>query len=89
MQAGQNILITGIGGGVALQALAFCAAAGAVPFVTSSSDRKLATAKELGASAGVNYKSDGWEKELKALLPRGRPYLDAVIDGAGGDVAGE
>lgn len=89
VQAGQNILITGIGGGVALQALAFCAAAGAVVFVTSSSDRKLTTAKELGASAGVNYKKDGWDKELKGLLPRSRPYLDAVIDGAGGDIASE
>lgn len=89
VQAGQNILITGIGGGVALQALAFCAAAGAVVFVTSGSDRKLAAAKELGASAGVIYKKAAWDKELKGLLPRSRPYLDAVIDGAGGDIAGE
>lgn len=89
VQAGQNVLITGIGGGVALQALAFCAAAGAIVFVTSGSEQKLKAAKELGASAGVSYKSDKWEKELKGLLPSNRPYLDAVIDGAGGDIVGE
>lgn len=89
VKAGQNILITGIGGGVALQALAFCCAAGAMVFVTSGSERKLAAAKELGASAGVSYKSEQWDKELKRLLPRNRPYLDAVIDGAGGDIVGK
>lgn len=89
VQAGQNVLITGIGGGVALMALAFCCAKGAVVFVTSGSGDKLVAAKELGASAGVSYKSTAWEKDLKGLLPRSRPYLDVVIDGAGGDVAGE
>ncbi|KAH8145035.1 uncharacterized protein LAJ45_10946 [Morchella importuna] len=87
VQAGQNVLITGIGGGVALMALAFCCAKGAVVFVTSGSGDKLVAAKELGASAGVSYKSTAWEKDLKGLLPRSRPYLDVVIDGAGGDVA--
>lgn len=88
MKAGQNVLITGIGGGVALQALSFCAAAGAVVFVTSGSEGKIRAAKELGASAGVCYRGE-WERELRSLLPRGRPWLDAVIDGAGGDIVGE
>ena len=83
---GQNVLVTGIGGGVALHSMQFAAARGATVFVTSSSPEKLRKAKELGASAGVNYKDSDWERQLAKLLPKNRPYLDAVIDGAGGDI---
>ncbi|KAF2154374.1 NAD(P)-binding protein [Myriangium duriaei CBS 260.36] len=83
---GRNILITGIGGGVALMALEFAAAAGANVYVTSGSEEKLKKAKELGAKGGVSYKEKGWEKKLLALLPKERPLVDAIIDGAGGDV---
>jgi NADPH:quinone reductase-like Zn-dependent oxidoreductase len=38
VEEGQNVLITGIGGGVALLALQFCVAAGASSFLSSSSD---------------------------------------------------
>ncbi|KAJ4294764.1 Zinc-type alcohol dehydrogenase-like protein YogA [Collariella sp. IMI 366227] len=31
----------------------------------------------------------GWEKELTGMLPKDRPYLDAVVDGAGGEVVGK
>ncbi|RPA80161.1 NAD(P)-binding protein [Ascobolus immersus RN42] len=86
IKAGQNVLITGIGGGVALAALQFACAAGATVFVTSSSAEKIRSAKELGASAGVNYKSPEWEKDLQKMLPKSRPYLDLVVDGAGGDI---
>lgn len=83
---GANILLTGIGGGVALIVLQFAAAFGCNVFVTSGSEGKLAKAKEMGARGGVNYKNEGWDKELRTLLPADRPYLDAVIDGAGGHV---
>jgi len=83
---GRNILITGIGGGVALMALLFATASGANVFVTSGSEEKLEKAKNLGASGGVNYKTEGWEKELMKMMPEERKVLDAIIDGAGGDV---
>jgi NADPH:quinone reductase-like Zn-dependent oxidoreductase len=83
---GHNILITGIGGGVALMALQFAAAKGCNAYVTSSDPVKLERARELGARGGVSYKSESWEKDLQGLLPPERPFLDAVIDGAGGDV---
>lgn len=85
-ERGRNILITGIGGGVALMALLFAVAIRCNVYVTSSSEEKLARARELGAKAGVNYHDGDWEKKLQDLLPTSRPYLDAVIDGAGGDV---
>lgn len=83
---GSNILLTGIGGGVALQVLQFAVAFGCNVFVTSGDEAKIAKAKQMGARGGVNYKQQGWEKELRTLLPADRPYLDAVIDGAGGEV---
>lgn len=83
---GRNVLVTGIGGGVALQTLQFAVAVGCNVFVTSGSDDKIAKAKQLGAVGGVNYKSDGWDKLLGDMLPAERPYLDAVIDGAGGNI---
>jgi NADPH:quinone reductase-like Zn-dependent oxidoreductase len=85
-EKGRNILIPGIGGGVAIFLLQFAVAMGCNVFVTSSSDDKLARAKELGAVAGVNYKKEKWENELQKLLPGDRPYLDAVIDGSGADI---
>lgn len=85
-EPGKNLLITGIGGGVALQVLQFAVAFGCNVFVTSGDEAKLEKAKGLGAKGGVSYKAKDWEKQLQGMLPADRPYLDAVIDGAGGDV---
>ncbi|KAI1425437.1 hypothetical protein F5Y12DRAFT_747485 [Xylaria sp. FL1777] len=84
---GRNILVTGIGGGVALAALQFAVALGCNVYVTSGSPAKLERAtRELGAKGGVSYRDADWHAQLAALLPKSRPYLDAVVDGAGGDV---
>ncbi|ROT38666.1 oxidoreductase [Sodiomyces alkalinus F11] len=83
---GANLLITGIGGGVALQALQFAVALGCRVFVTSGDPAKIDRARALGAVGGASYRSPTWDKDLRALLPADRPFLDAVIDGAGGDV---
>ncbi|PYH80699.1 putative alcohol dehydrogenase [Aspergillus uvarum CBS 121591] len=82
---GAAILVTGIGGGVALMVLRFAVARGVDVYVTSSSEEKIKKAVELGAKGGVNYKEEGWEKKLLGQLPPGKPSFDAVIDGAGGD----
>lgn len=86
---GRNILVTGIGGGVAIMVLLFAIAKGCNVFVTSSSAKKIDQAKSLGAKGGVVYTNEEeWPKTLRKLLPRDRPFLDAVIDGAGGDIVG-
>ncbi|KAI5236306.1 oxidoreductase [Aureobasidium subglaciale] len=85
-EPGRNLLITGIGGGVALQILQFAVAMGSNVYVTSSSQDKIETAKQLGALGGVIYKDEDWNKQLEMMLPSSRPYIDAVIDGAGGDI---
>ncbi|KAI1811851.1 NAD(P)-binding protein [Poronia punctata] len=84
--AGSNILVTGIGGGVALQVLQFAVALGCNVYVTSGSAAKIERAKELGAKGGVSYRDADWDRQLKKLLPADRPHLDAVVDGTGGDI---
>lgn len=82
----KNVLITGIGGGVALMALEFARAAGANVYVTSGSDDKLEKAKKLGAKGGVSYKEQGWEKKLLGMLTTEQKQFDAIVDGAGSDI---
>ena len=48
LQKGENVLITGIGGGVALMAAQLAEAAGANVFFTTGSDDKLENALALG-----------------------------------------
>jgi NADPH:quinone reductase-like Zn-dependent oxidoreductase len=76
-----RVLVTGIGGGVALYALQFAVAAGAQVYVTSSSNEKISRAQELGAIGGANYEDAGWAKKLKTELDG----FDLIVDGAGGD----
>ena len=56
VEAGQNVLITGVGGGVAILALQLCIAKGANVYVTSGSEEKIRKAVALGAKGGANYK---------------------------------
>lgn len=84
--AGRNIFVTGIGGGVALMVLLYAVAQGCNVYVSSGNQEKIDKAVKLGAKGGVIYKEEGWEKKLKASLPKDRPYIDAIIDGAGGDI---
>jgi len=91
VKEGENVLITGIGGGVAIIALQLCVAKGANVYVTSSNAEKIAYAKSIGAIDGVNYKDVDWPEKLSKILSanakNGRPpLLDAVIDSAGGDI---
>ena len=86
VKPGRNILVTGIGGGVALQVLQFGVALGCNMYVTSGTEGKIAKAQQMGAKGGVVYKNEEWNRMLGKMLPAERPYLDAVIDGAGGDI---
>jgi NADPH:quinone reductase-like Zn-dependent oxidoreductase len=74
--AGQKILITGIGGGVAQAGLQIALAHQAEVYVTSSSQAKIEDAKAKGAKGGVNYREDDWHQQLKALSGG----IDIVLD---------
>ncbi len=79
-QAGQSLLITGIGGGVAVFALQLAVALGIRVVVTSSSAAKIERACEAGAAGGISYKDPEWSKQC--LKTYGG--FDVIIDGAGG-----
>lgn len=79
-KTGDKVLISGIGGGVALFALQFAIAAGCDVWVTSSSEEKIEKAVKLGAKGGFNYKNEGWSKVAQAETGG----FDVVIDGAAG-----
>jgi NADPH:quinone reductase-like Zn-dependent oxidoreductase len=69
-------------GGVSTFALQFAAASGAKVIVTSSSDEKLARAKELGAKEGINYKTTPvWSKRVLELT--GDHGADVIVDVGG------
>jgi NADPH:quinone reductase-like Zn-dependent oxidoreductase len=65
LQAGEWVLIWGIGGGVALAAFELCRALGASTIVTSSSPEKLARARELGADVAVSHADDDVVQAVK------------------------
>lgn len=79
-QPGEKVLISGIGGGVALTAMQLALAHGLEVGVTSGKDEKLERAKRLGASYTANYKSADWVKALSD-----QSLFDIVLDSAGGE----
>lgn len=81
LQAGETVLIVGIGGGVAVATLQLARWAGARVIVTSSSDEKIARAIALGAEAGINYRTEPVAKRVLALT--GGEGVDMVIDSVG------
>lgn len=58
LREGEWVLVWGIGGGVATAALQIAKALGANVIATSSSDTKLARARDLGADATVNHETE-------------------------------
>jgi len=84
---GETVLVIGIGGGVATFALHLAKAAGCRVLVTSSSNDKLAAARDLGADVGVNYAEagDDWPAAVREANGGG---VDVVIDSVGSTWAG-
>lgn len=80
LEKGERLLITGIGGGVALFALQFAVAAGVEVWVTSSSDEKIERAVKLGARGGFNYTLLDWVERATAKAG----LFDVILDSAGG-----
>ena len=81
LQEGEWVLLWGIGSGVSTAGLAIARALGARTIVTSSSDGKLARARELGADVVVNH-ADG---DVKAVVKEatGGHGADIVVDHVG------
>ena len=81
LQSGERVLICGIGGGVAVACLQIAKLIGAHVTVTSSSDEKLARARELGADDTINYVGVDVGREIrKRTEKRG---VNVVVDSVG------
>ena len=76
-----NVLIWGIGGGVALAALEIVRTIGATTWVTSHSDEKLALARGLGADNVLNYSTTDVGKEIRVRT--NKRGVDVVLDTVG------
>jgi zinc-binding alcohol dehydrogenase/oxidoreductase len=81
VKAGERVLITGIGGGVALFAVQFALALGAQVYATSGSDEKARRVRALGVSGTANYRDPNWVGVLREQVPQG---FDVIIDSAVG-----
>ena len=81
LKAGDTVLALGTGG-VSIYALQIARAMGAEVIVTSSSDEKLARAKELGATHTINYRREAkWGHKVSELT--GGRGVDVVVEVGG------
>jgi NADPH:quinone reductase-like Zn-dependent oxidoreductase len=81
VQAGENVLIWGIGGGVALAALQICKNIGARVWAVSGSNDKLRRAAELGADETLNRNEVDVAREIRART--NKRGMDVVLDNVG------
>jgi NADPH:quinone reductase-like Zn-dependent oxidoreductase len=81
LRAGQSVLITGIGGGVATSALSIALHLGCTVIVTSRHQWKLEKAKELGAHHGVLDEGQDWSKQVRAITQK--RGVDMAVDSSG------
>jgi NADPH:quinone reductase-like Zn-dependent oxidoreductase len=79
--AGEQVLIWGIGGGVALAALQLAKARGATVWVTSGDPDKLDQAAALGADHLLNHATDDVPGAIRAATAK--RGMDVVIDSVG------
>jgi NADPH:quinone reductase-like Zn-dependent oxidoreductase len=80
---GEDVLIWGIGGGVALAALQICKEIGARTWVVSSSDEKLDRARELGADVVLNRLQVDVARTIRERT--NKRGVDVVADNVGHD----
>ena len=73
--AGERVLVPGVGSGVATFVVQFAQALGCEVVVTSSSEEKLARAREIGAADGLLYTAPDWPARVGVV--------DVVIDSIG------
>jgi NADPH2:quinone reductase len=84
LQAGEQLVVLGAGGGVGLAAVQLGRVLGATVTAVASSPEKLETATAHGATHVVDHRAGDLRGALRALHPDG---VDVVIDPVGGDLA--
>jgi NADPH:quinone reductase len=82
LRAGETVLIEAAGGGVGTLLVQLARNAGARVVALAGHPRKLALARDLGADLTVDYRTDGWERQVRDATGQ----VDVVFDGVGGDI---
>lgn len=82
LQAGEDVLIVGAGGGVNTASIQIARLAGArTIYVVGSDETKLTQARNLGADVTINRHEEDWGKAI--FKATGRRGVDVVIDNVG------
>ncbi|MCP9273273.1 NADPH:quinone oxidoreductase family protein [Mycolicibacterium arenosum] len=84
IEAGDELVVLGAGGGVGLAAVQLGVALGARVTAVASSAEKLAVAGEYGAASLINYRDGELRAAFKDALPDG---ADVVVDPVGGELS--
>jgi NADPH2:quinone reductase len=84
LQPGETILIHGGSSGIGTTAIQLAKAFGAMVVVTAGSDEKCAECLGLGADVAINYRTQDFVEDLKALSIA----PDVILDMVGGDYVG-
>ena len=79
LKADEHFLVHGGSSGIGITAIQLAKSFGAKVFATAGSDEKCAECIKLGADKCINYKTQDFEKELKA------DGVDVILDMIGGD----
>lgn len=80
--AGDRVLVEAAAGGVGSLLVQLARNAGATVVAAAGGERKLALARELGATVAVDYRDDGWARTVRDELGG----VDVVFDGVGGAI---
>jgi NADPH:quinone reductase-like Zn-dependent oxidoreductase len=81
LRAGEDLLVIGVGGGVSSAAVQIGKLCGARVWVTSSSDDKLARARELGADECINHAREDWARVVWEKT--GKRGVNVVLENVG------
>jgi NADPH:quinone reductase-like Zn-dependent oxidoreductase len=82
LQAGEDVLVVGAGGGVNTAAIQIARLSGArTIYVVGSDDQKLAQAQTLGAHVTINRNQEDWGKAI--FKATNRQGVDVVVDNVG------
>lgn len=83
LQAGETLLIQGGTSGIGVTAIQLAKAAGATVIATAGSDEKCAACLALGADHAINYRTQDFAEQVRALTS-GRG-VDVILDMVAGD----
>lgn len=84
LEAGEQLVVLGAGGGVGSAAVELGVHLGATVTAVASSPEKLEVARELGATNLIDHRSGDLRRSLREVLPDG---ADVIVDPVGGALA--